>query len=399
MAEQKQTRRSGQIVRRGENKFLVRIFLGKDADGKRNYFNQLIKGSKKDADKYLAKKLNEKNLGEFIEPAAMPLNAFLEKWLHEVAKLKVRQSTFDSYEFKIKRHVKETIGKKRLCDLEAYDIQKLYNDMSANGLSAKSIRHMHNIINPALKQAVRWKLLKHNPCELCELPKLVRHEMQYFTRDEVSTFLEHAKADRYYAAFVLAIETGMRIGEYLALKWQDIDFENSRLSVRRGLVPRKGGGFAFTEPKTTRSVRSIPLTQSTIAILKAHRRAQYEAKMAIRDVYEDLDLLFPTEIGTPTLDGNLDKRHFKKIIKAANETITKANVENGDDKPLLKTIRLYDLRHTCATLLLSKGVNPKVVSERLGHSSIALTLDIYSHVLPDMQNEATGIMENLMFGA
>ncbi|MCC7307572.1 MAG: tyrosine-type recombinase/integrase [Acidobacteria bacterium] len=105
-----------------------------------------------------------------------------------------------------------------------------------------------------------------------------------------------------------------------------------------------------------------------------------------------------TEIGTPTLDGNLDKRNFKKIIKAGNETITKANIENGEDRPLLKTIRLYDLRHTCATLLLSKGVNPKVVSERLGHSSIALTLDIYSHVRPDMQNEATGIMENLMFG-
>lgn len=398
MAGKNQTRRSGQIVKRGENKFLVRIFLGKDTDGKRNYFSQLIKGSKKDADKYLAKKLNEKNLGEFIEPAAMSLNVFLEKWLNEVARIKVRQSTFDGYEFKIKRHVKNTIGKKRLRDLEAFDIQKLYNDMSKSGLSAKSIRHLHNIINPALKQAIKWKLIKHNPCELCELPKLVRHEMQYFTKDEVSIFLEHAKSDRYYAAFVLAIETGMRIGEYLGLKWQDIDFENSRLSVRRGLVPKKGGGFAFTEPKTARSVRSIPLTQSTISILKEHRRKQFEQKMPIREVYEELDLVFPTEIGTPTLDGNLDKRHFKKIIKAANDAITKTNTENGEYKPLLKAVRLYDLRHTCATLLLSKGVNPKVVSERLGHSSIALTLDIYSHVLPDMQNEATGIMEDLIFG-
>jgi len=374
---------AGQIIKRSEDTWTVRIFLGRDTDGKRRYFNQTIRGKKKDARTWLTAKLREKDLGQFIEPASMSLNSYLEKWMDEVARIKVRQATFAGYEAKLKVHVRDTIGSKRLCDLQAYDIQKLYNEMIKRGLSAKTVRHVHNILSPALKQAIKWRLINHNPCELCELPKIVKKEMQCFTPEETAVFLEHAKTDRYYAAFVLAIETGMRPEEYLGLQWKDIDFEHARLSVRRALVLLKGGGFIFTEPKTAQSRRSIPLSQSTIATLKAHRRAQLEARMKISDVFSDNDLVFPSEIGTPTLYGNLDRRHFKKIIKAAG----------------LRKIRLYDLRHTMATLLLSKGVNPKIVSERLGHSSIALTLDTYSHVLPTMQRDATEHMERLMFRA
>lgn len=257
---------------------------------------------------------------------------------------------------------------------------------------------MRDVLSPALKQAIKWRMLNQNPCELCELPKIVKREMQCFTPEETAIFLEYAKLDRYYAAFVIAIETGMRPEEYLGLQWKDIDFAHSRLSVRRALVVLKGGGFNFTEPKTSQSRRSIPISQSAITTLKAHRREQLEARMKISDIYEDNDLVFPSEIGTPMLHGNLDRRHFKKIIKRANEGITKTNHKNGEDKPLLRKIRLYDLRHTMATLLLSKGINPKIVSERLGHSSIALTLDTYSHVLPTMQKDATEQIEKLMFG-
>lgn len=388
---------AGQIVRRSKDTYTVRIFLGRDADGKRKYFNKTIHGKKKDAESYLTAKLREKDLGQFVEPASIPLNTFLDRWLEDVARIKVRQATYDGYEAKLKVHVRDTIGKKRLCDLEAYDIQRLYNEMIKRGLSAKSVRHVHNVLNPALKQAIKWKLINQNPCELCELPKLVKKEMLCFTPSETAIFLDHAKSDRYYTAFVLAIECGMRPEEYLGLQWKDIDFEHSRLSVRRALVVLKGGGFVFTEPKTAQSRRSIPLSESAITALKSHRRTQLEAKMKIIDVYADGDLVFPTEIGTPTLYGNLDRRHFKKIIKSANEAIKKANEETGSDNPLLPVIRLYDLRHTMATLLLSKGINPKIVSERLGHSSISLTLDTYSHVLPTMQKDATEQMERLMF--
>lgn len=348
--------------------------------------------------KWLTAKLREKDLGVFIEPATMHLNSFLDRWLEEIACVRVRPVTYDGYDAKLKVHVRESIGMKRLCDLHAYDVQGLYNSMIKRGLSAKTVRHVHTVLSSALKQAMKWRLLNQNPCDLCELPKIQKREMQCFAPNEAARFIKSAELDRYYAAFVLAIETGMRPEEYLGLQWKDIDFENCRLSVRRALIVRKGGGFEFSEPKTAQSRRSIPLSQSATSALKTHRRRQLEARMKIQDVYSDLDLVFPTETGTPTLYGNLDRRHFKKIIQNANEEIAESNVENGTAYPPIPIIRLYDLRHTMATLLLGQGINPKIVSERLGHSSISLTLDTYSHVLPTMQQDATEQIEKLIFG-
>lgn len=226
-------------------------------------------------------------------------------------------------------------------------------------------------------------MLIRNPCDVCELPRLEKTEMKYFTRDQVSTFLQTAKADKHFLVFLLALETGMRPEEYLAVQWKDIDLESGILSVRRALVwNRKGGGFRFEEPKTNKSRRSIPLSNSVVSALKVYRRTQLEQRMKLGFDYANLDLVFATELGTPISSKNLRDRHFKPLM-------TKAE---------LPEIRLYDLRHTTATLLLSAGENPKVVSERLGHASIVLTLDTYSHVLPTMQKEATNKIEKLMFG-
>ncbi len=373
---------AGQIVKRGENAWYVRIFIGREANGKRKYFNKTIHGSKKDAQKFLTAKTREKDLGVLIEPASMPLNEYLDKWLEESAKNKLRARTFDNYESLLNCHVRKRLGAKRLSDIQAYDVQKLYNEMKKANYSPKTIRHVHNVLSSALKQAVRWKMLSQNPCELCELPRMEKTEMMYFTPKETQTFLDAAKDDKYYPAFLLAIETGMRPEEYLGLQWKDIDFENKALSVRRALVVKKGGGYIFTEPKTKKSRRSIPISNSLINALKTHRRNQLEERMKLGASYENLDLVFASEIGTPLLHGNLLRRHFKPIR----------------DKAGLPKIRLYDLRHTTATLLLSAGENPKVVSERLGHASIVLTLDTYSHVLPTMQKDATIKMEKLMFG-
>jgi len=159
--------------------------------------------------------------------------------LDEVARIKVRPSTFEGYKAKLKVSVRNGIGRKRLCDLQGYEIQKLYNETAQRGLSAVTIRHVHRILSPAFKQAVKWKLLSQNPCDLCELPRVAKKEMRCFSCGETTSFLNHAKEDRYYAAFVLAIETGMRPEEYLALKWKDIDFENGRPSINRALAIQK----------------------------------------------------------------------------------------------------------------------------------------------------------------
>lgn len=374
-------RSSGQIICRGKHVYLVRLLVGYDANGKRLYLNETVHGTKRQAQRVKREKERDRDNGQLIEPAAISINDFLDRWLDEIARIKVRRATYDGYRAKIDRHIRPRLGLKRLCDLQAYDIQKLYNDMMRKGLSAKTVRHVHNILSPALRQAVKWRLLIQNPCDLCELPKMVKKEMQCFDEEEVGIFLEHAKKDRFYPVFALAIATGLRPEEYLGLQWKDIDFTNRRLSVRRALVTVRGGGFEFTEPKTPQSRRSIPLSDSLLEMLRNHRKEILETRLRLGDAFADYDLVFPSEIGTPLLSGNLDRRHFKKILKEAN----------------LRKIRLYDLRHTMATLLLSKGVNPKIVSERLGHSSISLTLDTYSHVLPTMQLDATNHMENLMF--
>ncbi|NNE98000.1 MAG: site-specific integrase [Pyrinomonadaceae bacterium] len=371
---------AGQLIKKNDNTWLVRIFLGRNAEGKRQYFSKTIHGAKKDARKFLTAKLREKDLGVFVEPASTSLSDFLDRWLEQIAKNKLRERTFDNYESLIKNHIRPKLGLKRLCDIQSYEIQKLYNEMIKAKYSPKTIKHVHNVLSSALKQAVRWKMLIQNPCDLCELPRMERTEMKYFSREETAKFLKTAKDDKYFAIFLVAIETGMRPEEYLGLKWKDIDFENGNLSVRRALVSQKGGGFIFTEPKTKNSRRNLPLSKTVVDTLKAHRRKQLEERFKLGADYENLNMVFATGIGTPLLHGNFLRRHFKPIR----------------DKAGLPKIRLYDLRHTTATLLLLDGEHPKVVQERLGHASIVLTLDTYSHVLPTMQKTATDKMEKLM---
>ena len=205
--------------------------------------------------------------------------------------------------------------------------------------------------------------------------------MRCLTLEESRLFLKAAKGDKWYVAFLVALETGMRPEEYLGLKWADVDFERGCLTIRRALVWLKGGGWKFDEPKTSKSRRSIPITKAALEGLRRHKRGQAEHTLKLGAEYQKYDLVFAAELGTPLHLHNFRNRHFKRILK---------------DAGLSKTFRLYDLRHTCATLLLAAGENPKIVSERLGHASVVLTLDTYSHVLPNMQQSATEKLGSLL---
>lgn len=207
--------------------------------------------------------------------------------------------------------------------------------------------------------------------------------MQAFSPEDAGRFLKSAKDDEQGIISAFALATGMRPEEYLALKWSsDIDLERGVAVVQRSLVRRKGGGWYFDEPKTSRSRRTVPLPVSLVQGLIVHRRKQAEARLKAGAADQNNDLVFATRDGTPHNSRNLAQRHLLQILKRA-------------ELPL--TFRLYDLRHSCATLLLAVGENPKVVSERLGHASIVLTLDTYSHVLPSMQQAATAKLESLLF--
>ena len=293
------------------------------------------------------------------------------------------ERTFGDYSEVLERYVRPKLGKVKLSSLRPLEIQALYSDMLERGLSPRTIRGTHVVLSSALKQAVRWHMLPMNPAQNVELPKRRRREMKTLSPDEVSAFLEAAKQDEHGLIFVFGLATGMRPEEYLALQWKDIDLQKGTATVQRTLCWRrqKGGGWYFGEPKTAQSRRTVPLPASIVRELSHHRARQAEARLKLGEKYQNLDLVFATAKGTPLHSENLATRNFRAIRERAG----------------LSLITPYTLRHTCATLLLLAGENPKVVSERLGHSSIVMTLDTYSHVLPSMQQAATDKLEKMLF--
>ncbi|MDX6269901.1 MAG: integrase [Acidobacteriota bacterium] len=374
---------AGQIIKRGDKVWMVRIFMGRDANGKRHYLNKTIRGSKRDADAYLSKTETSISAGTFVEPSPLTTRDYLSKWLQTAARPRVAERTFNSYSELITRYVTEDLGRRKLSDLRPLHIQKLYADMQERGLSARTVRYFHAVLTSALKQAVRWDMLARNPAEAVDLPKQVRKEMQALSPIEAGRFIKAAAEDKWGIIFVFALATGMRPEEYLGLQWKDVDLEQGVVTVRRALIWRTtGGGWHFGEPKTARSRRSIPLPASTLRSLVDHRRKQAEERLKVGADYQQHDLVFATSEGCPLMPRNLKRRHFRPILKTAE---------------LPEDFRLYDLRHSCATLLLAAGENPKVVSERLGHASITLTLDVYSHVLPTMQQGASEKLEKMLF--
>lgn len=341
------------------------------------------KDTKKNAETYLTAKLRDKDLGINIEPAAESLNKYLDKWLDTAAKPRLRTRTFDDYTSLLKRYVRDPLGAIKLSDLRPVDIQRLYRKMQDDGLSPRVIRYTHAVLSSALKQAVKWEIIFRNPAAVVDLPRQARKEMRAMTLDEASKFLDAVKGTRMSALFIFALTTGMRPQEYLALKWSDIDLKKGTAIVHRAIVwsQKKGVGWHFDEPKTSRSRRTLPLPASTVKALIEHRRRQGEERLRVGSEWQDHALVFTTKFGNPIDIPTLTKQWFKPALVKAE----------------LPVFRLYDLRHTHATLLLSNGENPKVASERLGHSTIVLTLDTYSHVLPDMQKEAARRIERVLF--
>jgi len=373
---------TGQLVKRGENTWYVRIFLERDSGGKRKYFNKTIHGTKKDAQKFLTAKLREKDLGIFIEPSRQTLNEHFDNFL-EIIKSRVAEQTFNSYEQMLRVHVRPRIGELKLSDIKILTVQKVYSEMQTSGLSSRTVRYAHSVFSMAMKKAVELGYIVNNPCNYVELPRQNKKETKAFSPEQALNFLEAAKDDRHGLIFEVALSSGMRPEEYLSLQWKDIDFDKGSVTIQRALIWRKGGGFKFAEPKTAKSRRTVPLPKSILPKLKEHKRRQLEQRLKLGAAYEKYDLVFASEIGKPIQYRNLTQRHFQKILE-------QAGMEDAG-------FVLYSLRHSCATLLLSAGENPKIVAERLGHTSVKMTLDTYSHVLPDMQQGATNKLEMMLY--
>ncbi|MDI3269345.1 MAG: site-specific integrase, partial [Bacillota bacterium] len=312
------------------------------------------------------------------DPSRETLAQFLHRWMETVQKHQVRACTYEEYAKMIR--IAPTLGPIRLDKLQLAHLQALCATKLQQGLSANTVRIIHAILRKALAQGVKWGLLARNPAEAVDRPRIQRRDMPTLSVEEVQAFLAAAKEDRLYALYVLAITTGMRQGELLGLRWEDVDLKAGRLYVRRQLVWLRYAEPALSEPKTAKGRRTVELPGLAVEALRQHRKQQAKERLLAGPAWQDWGLVFTTRLGTPIHPSNLRTRSFQPLLKKAG----------------LPLIRFHDLRHTHASLLLAAGVHPKLVQERLGHATVGITLDVYSHTVPPLHRQVVGIVEGLL---
>jgi len=368
------SRKVGQIIARGERRWLVRVYLGRDRETrKRIYHNRTIYGSLRHAQAYLTRRLHERDLSRGVEGLQITVDEFLDHWLKTAVKPKVRGKTYSDYAGVLRRYIRPAIGTKMLASLSPLEIQAAYQAMIDRKLSARTTRYAHSVLRAAIRQAIRWQLLLTDPTQGVQLPRPQCREMSVLTTEQARTFLKAASLSPQACIFAVALTTGMRPSEYLGLCWRDIDWDRGTVSIVR-TIHKHEGQWIFADTKRVHSRRIVKLQTWVVELLRKLRRSRNEAVSCAPGF---ADLIFTTAHGEPINEEYLVKKYFKPLLR-----------ETG-----LPNIRLYDLRHTSATLALTVGVAPKVVSEQLGHASAAFTLDTYSHVLPHMQDEAAAKME------
>jgi integrase len=327
---------------------------------------------REDVREKLTKAIADRDGGLVIDAEGMNVGEYLKRWLSDSVRGSVRDSTHASYEGQVRRYIIPAFGRVKLRKLTPAHVQHLYREMQDRGLSARTVQYTHAVLNRALKQARRWGMVERNVAEDVDPPQLKREEIQPLDPEQTRRLLQASKGDRLHALYVVAVTAGLRPSEMLGLRWSDVDLAAGTLRINRAL---SGGEFAAT--KTPRSRRKIELSNTACAALKSHRKRQLEEQMHKAGLWKDYGLVFPSSLGTPLSHRNV-VRSFKALLKRAG---------------LPASTRLYDLRHTCATLLLNSNVHPKYVQELLGHASIAQTLDTYSHVLKGMDGGIGGAMD------
>jgi len=363
---------NGSIYKRqSDGRWVGSISLG---TGKRKYVYGRTRAdvAAKLTDALKARKDGLPSLGE-----RQTVRDFLLEWL-EAKRSSLRLRTWLRYEQFIRLHIVPGIGRIRLAKLSPQHLDSLYADRLRSGLSPASIRQLHAIVRSALSQADKWGLVQRNVARVVNPPRVIRKEIVTLSVDESRHLLHEAQGDRLEALYVLALASGMRQGELLALHWRDVDLDKAAIKVTATLQ-RTPEGFRFEEPKTATSRRQVELTRAAVDSLRRHRARQMEEHLRQGLSWSESALVFSNG-GKPIDNAALLRRSFYPLLERAD----------------LPRIRFHDLRHTSATLLLSEGVHPKIVSEMLGHSNIAITLDLYSHVTPTMQRQAVAALDALL---
>lgn len=359
--------REGSVFQRADGRWVAQFSLN---DGKKR---QLTRQTEKEAWSALRKALNEVEQGTIVTGPEQTLSEFLNHWLEEIHKPTLRLSSYIKYRKLIDTYIIPELGHLKLQKLSPQLVQAFYRRKEKQGLASKTVNSIHGVLHKALDTAVRWNMLARNVCDVVSPPRIVKREIQPLTMEQAQQLLTVARGDRLEMVLLLALVTGIRRGELLGLKWADIDFTQGALQIRRTLDYMAHYGYIESEPKTKSGKRRIILPGFVVEALKQHRVQQLEQRLKVGEAWQESDYVFTGLEGGP-----LNPRYllilFGQLLESAG----------------LPHMRFHDLRHSAATLLLSMGVNPKIVQEILGHSNISMTMDVYSHVLPSMQREAMG---------
>lgn len=386
----------GHIRNRGPGTWAIKVDIGKDpATGKRRTKWTTIHGGKRDAEKELRRLLGEiEKPGGFSEPSKLTVGEYLKSWLADYAVHAVSGKTFERYKEIVDKHLIPALGAEVLIELKPLAVSGYYGKALSEGrrpskvhpakdgkrgLSAQTVKHHHRILKQAMERAVVLELIGRNPCAGITPPRPVAREMNVLTQEQTADLIEAVRGTALYIPVLLAATTGMRRGEVAALRWRNVDLDGASLAVVQSLEETKEG-LNFKSPKTARSRRQISLPSITVERLRQHKTEQARRRLRMGTGYTDNDLVVCRRDGEPTKPSTITG-DFAAFTKAHG-----------------MVIRFHDLRHTHITHCLQNNIHPKIVSERAGHSTVALTLDVYSHVVTGMQEEAAGTIDAALRG-
>ncbi|MEB1807926.1 MAG: site-specific integrase [Bacillaceae bacterium] len=365
------------IKKKGKQNWVVRYEIGKNHLSS-NRIQKQKSGfkSKEEAELFLADILLKKEKKEMVEPSREPFCQYINRWFNTIYKLEVEGTTAENREYMLSKHFIPYFDSTPICKIDSFDLNEFYASKLEEGKSKKTVKDMHHILSKAFSKAVEQGLLKENPALKATAPKPNNKAVDPWRYEEVIKFLEGTKGKENHTLYLTEINTGMRRGEILALRWNDIDFDNRTISISRNLAYTKSKGLFVKVPKTKASMRTIDVSDTLVEVLQLHKEKQEKWKERLGTGYQDKNLLFPNTLGNFKNPRNLIREFYKDLKDAQVRPIT-----------------FHDMRHTHATLLLINGENPKLVQQRLGHEDVEITLRIYSHILPSMQRDAVDKLE------
>ncbi len=386
MARRRRGRGEGAIFQRADGTWTASLSLGYDDKGKRK--RRVVYGkTKAEVQEKLRELQSDATNGQLADTGKLTVAEYLSRWLENTARPQVQPKTHLRYEQLVRLRINPHIGGVKLARLAPLHIEQLFACLEREKVSARGRQMAGTMLHTALRDAVRLRLIPFNPASEVAKPRPRKQEMQVYDQDQAAQFLDAAREDRLYAMYVLALDTGMRQGEMFALQWTDFDFPTGSVLVQRSLE-EINGHHRVKETKSARGRRRIDLSAFALDALHEHRKRMLAEGNTSGPVFCDRQ-------GGWLRKGNVLRRSFWPIIDRANKKAKEEAAKMNTEPALLPEIRFHDLRHTSATLLLLADVNVKVVSERLGHASIQLTLDTYSHVLPTMQKVAALKMDGI----